>query len=105
MTFSPFFAWDQSFSDPHTIKLQFPDGHVEEKDYAPWKYKSIVRECVEISEAIHTSYVDLLKISPTERNYIYEYLREKSDKLKKKLEQQQEQIKQNQNSSSHKKRR
>lgn len=77
---------DQIFSNPRSIKLQYPDGHVEEVDYAPWKYKSIVRECVEISEAIHTSYNELLQISPTERGYIYEYLMEKSDRLKKKLE-------------------
>lgn len=105
MIFLPFFALDQSFSDPHTIKLQYPDNHIEEVDYAPWKYKSIVRECVEISEAINTSYVDLMKISPTERKYIYEFLKEKSDKLKERLKQTEDQIKQNNKTPTIKKRR
>lgn len=57
--FCPFFASDQNFLDPQTTK----DG----KPYGPQRFTQIVQECWFISKHIHTSYNEILDISPTER--------------------------------------
>ena len=56
------------------------------KPYGPWKYKEIVKECYIISKNINTSYTDLLKITPTERKYIIEFLMEEYDKTREEIE-------------------
>ena len=52
--------------DPQTTK----DG----EPFAPVRYKEIVKECYLISKNINTSYNDLMDITPTERNYMLEFL-------------------------------
>ena len=56
-------------------------------------YKRIVQECYIISHRIHTSYLDLMKITPLERKYMWELLhaeaednRERMESLQKKSE-------------------
>ena len=42
--------------------------------YGPIRYKEIVDECCIISKNLNTPYLDVLKISPTERNYLIRFL-------------------------------
>lgn len=49
------------------------------RPYAPYRFKEIARERYIISKAINTSYNDIGKITPTERNYILEFI---SDDIK-----------------------
>lgn len=48
--------------------------------YAPKRYKEIVKECYLISKIINTSYIDLMKITPLERRYIFEFIIEEQQK-------------------------
>lgn len=57
--------------------------------YGPYRYKQIVRECYLISKAIHTSYNELMDITPTERTDLLQFLydeakrsQEEMDKIK-----------------------
>ena len=56
--------------DPQTN----PDGTA----YAPVRYEEIVRECYVISKHINTSYTDVLKITPAERNMMLNFLLEEA---------------------------
>ena len=42
--------------------------------YGPSRYKEIVLECYRISGRIHTSYTDVMQITPLERKYILSML-------------------------------
>jgi len=64
----PRFASHQSFLDPQLTN----DG----KPFGPYRYKQIVKESYLISKNTNTSYVDVMKITPQERNYILEFLAE-----------------------------
>lgn len=64
----PRFASHQSFLDPQLTS----DG----KPFGPYRYKQIVKESYLISKNTNTSYVDVMKITPQERNYILEFLAE-----------------------------
>jgi len=44
------------------------------KPYGPVRYKEIVDECCIISKNLNTPYLDVLKISPTERGYLIKFL-------------------------------
>lgn len=72
------FSTNQHFLDPQTTN----DG----KPYGPWRYKKIVEECFYISHQIHTSYTDLMKISPRERVYLIEFLNKEAEQLQKSRE-------------------
>lgn len=50
------------------------------KPYGPFRYKEIVKECYLISKNINTSYNDLMLITPTERNYMLEFLLDEAKK-------------------------
>ena len=50
------------------------------KPYAPFRYKEIVRECYLISREINTSYADLMNITPREKNYMLEFIRERIER-------------------------
>ena len=54
--------------------------------YGPIKYKELVRECYIISRNINTSYTDLMDVTPLERQYMLEFIKEESDSLKKTIE-------------------
>ena len=54
--------------------------------YGPVKYKELVRECYIISRNINTSYTDLMDVTPLERQYMLEFIKEESDSLKKTIE-------------------
>ena len=84
MNLSLGFSINQHFLDPKVTS----DG----KPYGPWKYKRIVEECYFISHQIHTTYSDLLKITPRERLYLMEFLIKESEELKKNREESQRKI-------------
>ena len=62
---------------PFASHLNFLDPLYIDDDktpYAPIRYKEIVKECYLISKNINTSYLDILQVTPTERNYMLEFL-------------------------------
>lgn len=49
--------------------------------YGPWKYRKIVEECYLISHLIHTSYLDLLQITPMEKDMMLKFLSDEKDSV------------------------
>ena len=72
------FASQVNFLDRQTTN----DG----KPYAPYRYKEIVKECFIISKEINTSYTDLMNITPREKNYMLEFIREKYEREREAIE-------------------
>ena len=66
------FPLPENFLDPQLTK----DG----KPYGPVRYKEITQECYIISKNMHTSYLDLMRVTPTERRYFLEFLAEEQKK-------------------------
>ena len=60
-----------NFLDPRTTS----DG----EPYAPYRYKEIVRECYLISRFCNTSYLDIQQITPRERDYLLEFIKQERD--------------------------
>lgn len=52
------------------------------KPYGPIRYKEIVTERYLISKNIHTSYIDVGKMTPLERQYILELLVDEQKRAK-----------------------
>lgn len=73
------FASQVNFLDP---KLS-PSG----EPYGPWRYKEIVKECYFISKNCNTSYVDLMNITPVERNYLLEFIQDEIRKTQEAVQQ------------------
>lgn len=69
---------DRNFLDPQ----QSDDG----SPYGPKRFKEIVRECWFISDALHTSYTDVLDLSFQERVYLIECINEKQEATTKAIE-------------------
>ena len=67
-----------SFLDPQLTE----DG----RPYAPARLKQIIRERYEISKRIHTSYNDLGKLTPLERNYLLEFILEDNKRQEQQIE-------------------
>ncbi len=44
-----------------------PRYNAEGKPFGPWQYNEIIKECYYISKQIHTSYTDLMDVTPAER--------------------------------------
>ena len=74
----PRFATHLNFLDPQKTE----DG----KPYAPIRYKQIIKECYLISRNLNTSYTDVLKISPTERELLISFLMEEAKRNKENIE-------------------
>lgn len=79
MKLSLTFASNQNFLDPKLTE----DG----QPYGPARYKRIVQECYLISKNMNTSYSDVLKLTPKEREYLIKFLLEDYDEKKKVVEQ------------------
>ena len=58
----------------------------EEVPYGPLRYKQIVAECYKITKNLNTSYTDLMKITPTERSYLLEFIDRQEDMLRQEQE-------------------
>lgn len=43
--------------------------------YGPFRYEKIVEECYIISKKTNTSYTDVLKMTPLEREYLLKFIR------------------------------
>ena len=59
----------------------------KEVPYGPYRYQQIVKECYVISKNSNTSYQDVLKMTPTERDYILSYISEEFSKTQEMMEQ------------------
>ena len=78
------FALQMSSSDPHQLIKDSNTG--EEIPYGVWRFNQIVKECYFISDNIHTSYTDLLDITPKEKSLLINYINEKYKAEKEALE-------------------
>ena len=56
------------------------------KPYGPIRYKEIVRDNYLISKNLNTSYNDVLKLTPRERDYLIEFIIEDAESAKKLIE-------------------
>lgn len=72
-----------SFLDPTLTK--------DKKPYGPARYKEIVQERYFISKNINTSYNDIGKITPAEREYLIEFIVDEQKQTKKKLDEMKQQ--------------
>lgn len=57
------------------------------KPYGPARYKRLVEECYFISKYTHTSYLDVLQMSPLEKDYIISFIQDEQKREQKQLEQ------------------
>lgn len=57
------------------------------KPYGPYRYKEIVKECYLISKNCNTSYTDLMKITPIEKNYLLEFITEEFQRTEEMIKQ------------------
>lgn len=80
----------QKLKFPFATHLNFLDQELtnDGKPYGPTRYKELVKECYLVSKCINTSYNDVLKLTPTERNYILEFLNEEAQQRKEIIEKQ-----------------
>lgn len=89
MKLSLTFANNQTFLDP----LYTDDG----QPYAPARYRRIVQECYLISKNMNTSYSDVLKMTPKEREYLINFLLEDYNDKKQAFEQELQMIQERNN--------
>ena len=54
--------------------------------YAPSRYKDLVKINYAISKNCHTSYTDVIKLTPRERDYLWEFIVEEADRTKEIIE-------------------
>lgn len=73
---------------PFASQVNFLDPQYTEegKLYAPLRYKQLVRERFLIAHNCNTSYVDVGKITPTEKVYLLEIIEESANKNKELIE-------------------
>lgn len=75
---TPPFASHLNFLDP-----QFDS---EGKPWGPQRYKQLVRECWYITKNVHTSYNEVLKMNPTERKTLLDFISEDNKKRQESLD-------------------
>lgn len=56
------------------------------KPYGPFRYKELVKECYFITKNTHTTYEDVLNMTPNERSLILSFLLEEAKQIEKKQE-------------------
>lgn len=54
--------------------------------YAPSRYKELVKINYAIAKNCNTSYIDILQLTPRERDYLWEFIVEDADRTKEMLE-------------------
>ena len=64
------------------------------KPLGPRRYKQLVKEAYLISKNIHTSYNDVLKMTPVEREYVLEFINEEITKTQEYISKKRKEIKQ-----------
>jgi len=65
------------------------------KPYGPTRLKEIIKECFIISKNCNTSYSDILQMTPIEKNYLCEFIREEDRMVREKLEENRERMRNN----------
>ena len=73
-TLRPPFGSHKNFLDPQTIDGKTP--------YAPKRLRDLVQERYLISRHINTSYNDVGSITPLERTYLLQFIKEEKEKEK-----------------------
>ena len=58
------------------------------RPYGPVRFEQIVEECYAISKRIHTSYNDLKQITPLERTYLLQFIKNDVERKNQIIEQQ-----------------
>lgn len=56
------------------------------RPYGPLRFKEIVKECYWIAKNSNTPYTELLRITPIERSYLAECIKEEIDQTKEAIE-------------------
>jgi len=64
--------------------------------YGPTRLKEIIKECFMISKNCSTSYVDILKMTPTEKKYLCEFIIEDAKKAQEMIEENRDRLRNNQ---------
>lgn len=84
---------------PFASHLNFLDPKINSDGtpYAPKRYRELVKECYLISKNINTSYNDLLKITPTEKDLMLEFLVDEAKKREEILKKQEAEREANRN--------
>ena len=54
--------------------------------YGAYQYKRIIKECYLISKTLHTSYTDVLDITPSEKTELLNLIIEENKKLQSEME-------------------
>ena len=67
-----------SFLDP----LKTSNG----QDYGPYRYKQIIKELYIIAKNLHTSYTDLLDITPTEKHELLNLIIDENERSKEQMD-------------------
>lgn len=70
-----------------------PDGQL----FNPQLFKKLVNDCYIISKVIHTSYNDVLQITPAEKNYLLAFIKQDNDNSNKKFQEQLNNMRNNNN--------
>lgn len=70
-----------SFLDPQSIK----DENGNDVPYGPYRYNQIVREQYFITKELNTSFVDLEKITPTDRELLINFINDDNKKAEEKM--------------------
>ena len=78
-------------------KWFYPKTNSDGTPYAPKRYRELVKECYLISKNINTSYNDLLKITPTEKDLMLEFLVDEAKKREEILKKQEAEREANRN--------
>jgi len=63
-----------------------PQFNEDGEPYGPYRFKEIVRECYSIAKNCNTSYTDILKITPRERDYLIEFIVDDANRAQEMIE-------------------
>ena len=78
----PRFATQVNFLDPKWTR----DENGNEVPYGPIRLKELIKQCYMISKNCSTSYIDVLKITPIERDYLIGFIIQEAEETKKIVE-------------------
>lgn len=76
------FATQVNFLDPKWTR----DDDGNKIPYGPTRLKEIIKQNYMISKNCNTSYIDVLQLTPIERNYLIEFIVQEAEDAKKMIE-------------------
>ena len=59
-----------------------PSRTSDGKPYGPWRFREIIKQAYAISHQIHTSYLDVLDMTPREMNYLCELISVEAERMR-----------------------